>query len=35
MFALWIELLLLNLLMFIIGIGIAWSIWGRDQEAGE
>lgn len=30
MFAFWIEALLLNLLLFLIGIGIAWLIWGRD-----
>jgi hypothetical protein len=33
MFALWIEVLLLNLAAFLIGLGIAWLIWGR--EAGR
>lgn len=30
MFALWIELLLLNIAVFLIGLGIAWLIWGRE-----
>lgn len=30
MFALWIEVLLLNLAAFLIGIAIAWTLWGRD-----
>lgn len=30
MFALWIEVLLLNLAAFLIGIAIAWALWGRD-----
>jgi len=30
MFALWIEVLLLNIAVFLIGLGIAWAIWGRE-----
>lgn len=30
MFALWIELLLLNIAVFLIGLGVAWLIWGRE-----
>ena len=29
MIALWIEALLLYLVAFLIGLGIAWAIWGR------
>lgn len=32
MFALWIEVLLLNLVMFLLGIGIAWMVWRRESE---
>jgi hypothetical protein len=31
MFALWIEVLLLNIAVFLIGLGIAWLIWGREE----
>ncbi len=31
MFALWIEVLLLNLVAFGIGIAIAWFLWGRGE----
>lgn len=30
MLALWIELLLLNIAVFLIGLGAAWLIWGRE-----
>ena len=30
MFALWIEVLLLNLAVFLVGLAIAWLIWGRE-----
>ncbi len=29
MFDLWIEALILNVIAFFIGLGIAWLIWGR------
>lgn len=32
MFALWIEVLLLNLVMFLLGVGIAWALWRREPE---
>lgn len=32
MFALWIEVLLLNLVMFLLGIGIARMLWRRGSE---
>jgi hypothetical protein len=28
---LWIELLLLNLAAFAIGLAVAWAIWGRKE----
>lgn len=31
MFALWIEVLLLNLAAFLIGLAIAWILWGREE----
>ena len=31
MFALWIEVLLLNLAMFLLGVGIAWMLWRRER----
>lgn len=30
MFDLWLEALFLNLAAFLIGLGIAWLIWGRE-----
>lgn len=29
MFDLWIEALILNVVTFLIGLGVAWLIWGR------
>lgn len=31
MFPLWVEALLLNLVAFLLGITIAWALWGRDR----
>ncbi len=30
MFDLWFEVLMLNLIAFLIGLAAAWLIWGRD-----
>lgn len=30
MFDLWFEALMLNLIAFLIGLAIAWLIWGRE-----
>lgn len=30
MFDLWFEVLMLNLIAFLIGLAVAWLIWGRD-----
>ncbi len=32
MIDLWIESLLLNILTFLIGLGLAWLIWGRNTD---
>lgn len=32
MFDLWLEVLLLNIVFFLIGLGLAWLIWGRREE---
>jgi hypothetical protein len=35
MFPLWIETLILLLVAFLIGLTIAWFIWGRDASGSS
>lgn len=33
--AIWLELLVLLLLTYAVGIGIGWAIWGRTPETNK
>ena len=31
----WLELLVLLLVTYVVGMGIGWAIWGRNVPSGE